>query len=96
VYGQGSAHGNRVKHVLEHVVPSPAKPTHSLFNVDRTQLIGTIDEAFARRGAGVLQANGNRKFDISLGRVIGIDGETRIRLILQDGTNNVITAFPVQ
>ena len=95
MYGQGSAHGSRVKHVLDHLVANPAKPTHSIFNVDRTKLIGTIDEAFAKCGAGVPQANGNRMFEIDMGRVIGVNGERRIRLILRDGTNNVITAFPI-
>ena len=95
VYGQGSAQGNRVKHVLDHLVPNPSKSTHSIFNVDRTKLIGTIDEAFANRGAGVLQGNGNRMFEIDMGRIIGTNGETRIRLIIKEGTNNVITAFPI-
>ncbi len=95
VYGQGSKHGNRVKHVLDHLVPNASKTTNSVFSVDRTKLIGLIDEAFAKRGAGVLQANGNLKFEIDMGRIIGVKGETRIRLILEDGTNNVITAFPI-
>jgi filamentous hemagglutinin len=95
VYGQGSAHGNRVNHVLDHPVPNPGKPTHSLFNVDRTGLIGLIDEAFASRGAGVLQGN-NRVFEIDVGRIIGTNGESRIRIVVREGTNNVITAYPVQ
>jgi len=31
VYGHGSVHGNRVKHVLDHLVPNPSKPTHLIF-----------------------------------------------------------------
>lgn len=54
-----------------------------------------IDEAFAKRGAGVLQCNGNRMFEIDMGRVIGSIGETRLRLIIQDCTNNLVTAFPI-
>jgi hypothetical protein len=43
----------------------------------------------------VLQANGYRAFDIPIGRVIGTRGETRIRIIVKDGTTNIITAFPI-
>jgi len=95
VYGQGSAHGNRVNHVLDHCLPNLTKSTHSVFSVGRTKLIGMIDEAFAKRGAGVLQSNGNRMFEIDMGRVIGSIGETRLRLIIQDCTNNLVTAFPI-
>jgi len=96
VYGQGSAQGNRVLHVLEHLSPDPSKPLHTLFNVPRNQIIGLLDEAWAaRQGAGVLQANGNRVFNIPMGRVVGAGGETSIRIIVRDGTTNVITAFPV-
>jgi hypothetical protein len=95
VYGQGSSHGNRVKHALDHCFPNPAKSNHIVFTPGRTKLISTIDEAFAKRGIGLAQANGNRKFDIDMGRVIGLNGETRIRIILRDGTYNLITAFPI-
>jgi hypothetical protein len=74
----------------------PAKPLHTLFNVDRTQLVGLIDEAWAaRQGAGVLQANGNRVFDVAMGRAVGAGGETTIRIVVRDGTTKVITAYPI-
>jgi hypothetical protein len=96
VYEQGSAQGNRVLHVLDHLSPNPAKPLHTLFNVDRTQLVGLIDEAWAaRQGAGVLQANGNRVFDVAMGRAVGAGGETTIRIVVRDGTTKVITAYPI-
>jgi hypothetical protein len=95
VYGQGSVHGNRVEHILDHLVPNPGKSTHSIFDVARNKLIGFLDEAWAKRGTGVLQPNGNRVFEIDMGRVIGTAGETRIRMVVRDGTNNVITAFPI-
>jgi hypothetical protein len=96
VYGQGSAQGNRVLHVLEHLSPDPSKPLHTVFNVERNQLIGLLDEAWAaRQGTGVLQANGNRVFEIPMGRAVGPGGETTISIIVRDGTTNVITAYPI-
>jgi hypothetical protein len=76
-------------------VPNPAKPTHSIFNVDRTKLIGLIDEAWAKRGSGILQGN-KRVFEIDMGRVIGTNGETRIRLVITECTKNVISSYPIQ
>ncbi len=95
VYGQGSKQGNRVKHVLDHLVPNPNKPVHSVFNVDRNKLIGLIDDAWAKRvGPGVLQPNGNRVWTVDMGRAIGTNGQRHIQLVIEDGTMNVITAFP--
>lgn len=39
-YGPGSVHGNRVQHILDHAVPNPTKTTHSVFNVDRKEVLG--------------------------------------------------------
>ncbi|HVK54180.1 MAG TPA: hypothetical protein VM532_04030 [Burkholderiales bacterium] len=95
IYGQGSAHGNRVLHVLDHTVPNPSKPVHSVFNVDRSQVIGLVDEAWAARvGSGTLQANGNRVWVVGMGRQVGTGGQTAIQIVVRDGTKQVITAFP--
>jgi filamentous hemagglutinin family protein len=95
VYGQGSAHGNRVLHVLDHTIPNPSKPVHSVFNVDRTQVIGLVDEAWAAKvGPGTLQANGNRVWVVDMGRQVGTGGQTSIQIVVRDGTTQVITAFP--
>jgi len=34
-------------------------------------------------------------FEIDMGQIIGKNGEKRIRLILKDGTPDVITVFPI-
>lgn len=95
VYGRGSKHGNRVKHILDHTVPNPNKPVHSVFSADRTKVIGLIDEAWTRRvGPGTLQPNGNRVWIVEMGREIGTAGQTSIKIVILDGTKNVITAFP--
>jgi hypothetical protein len=94
VYGQGSKQGNRVLHVFEHLKVDPSKPVHSVFTVARNKLLALLDEAWAKRGAGVLQSNGNRLFDINMGRVIGTNGETHIWMIVRDGTSEIITAYP--
>ena len=49
IYGQGSIHGNRVKHVLDHTQPNSSKPKHTVYNVDKSQVIGLIDEAWVKK-----------------------------------------------
>jgi hypothetical protein len=94
VYGQGSAEGNRIQHVLEHTVPDPSKPAHTVFNVDRNQVLGLIDEAWATRGAPL--PNDPGAYVIPMGRVVGQGGETSIKIVVRPGTSNVITAYPVR
>jgi RHS repeat-associated protein len=95
VYGQGSAQGNRVLHILDHTVANPAKPVHSIFSVPRNQVIGLVDEAWAARsGQGVPQANGNRVWTVGMGRQVGTGGQTAIQIVVRDGTTEIITAFP--
>ncbi|YCH22787.1 hemagglutinin repeat-containing protein [Pseudomonas sp. D1-3] len=93
-YGQGSIHGNRVKHVLDHAVPNPNKTTHSVFNVDRKEILGLIDQAWLKKGSPVSGDPG--AYVVPMGRVIGTSGETSIRIIVRPGTNQIITAYPVK
>jgi len=93
VYGQGSAHGNRVKHVLDHLVANPSKATHSVFKCDRTKLIGLLDDAWARKGSPL--PNDPGAYVVDMGRVIGTAGETKIKVIVRPGTNELITAYPI-
>lgn len=82
-------------HVLDHTVPNPSKPVHSLFSVDRKHVIGLVDQAWASRvGPGTLQANGNRVWVVDMGRQVGTSGQASIQIVVRDGTTQVITAFP--
>jgi LysM repeat protein len=93
-YGPGSVHGNRVKHVLDHLVPNPSKPSHTMFNVERNQVLGLIDEAWAIRVAPLPSDPG--AFVVPMGRVIGTSGETSIKIIVRPGTSKIVTAYPMK
>ena len=93
IYGQ-SQDGNRVIHVLKHTIPDPSKPLHTVYNVDKSNVIGLVDEAWTKRGNGIMQGNGNVFYDIDMGRVIGTNNESVIRIITRGYTNEIITAFP--
>jgi hypothetical protein len=83
---------NRIEHVLEHLTPDPGKQAHTLFNVQRNELLGLLDEAWSMRGAPL--PNDPGAYVIPMGRVIGTTGETSIRIIVRPGTSQVITAYP--
>jgi len=92
-YGPGSVHGNRVKHVLDHGVANVTKPTHSVFNVDRSQILGLVDEAWITKGSPLPSDPG--AYIVPMGRVVGTAGEKSIKVIIRPGTNKIITAYPV-
>ncbi|MCP4547325.1 MAG: hypothetical protein GY835_12780 [bacterium] len=93
IYGQGSVHGNRVKHVLAHGVPDPSKPVHSVFSVSRKNILPLVDEAWAARGAALPGDPG--AFVIPMGRTVGTAGETSVKIIVRPNTSEIITAYPV-
>ncbi|ARC84676.1 RHS repeat-associated core domain protein [Clostridium argentinense CDC 2741] len=97
IYGRGSKQGNRVLHVLEHVSPDPTKPLHSVFNVSKDKVLGSVDEAWSMRSSveSISQNSVKQVFNIPMERVVGTNGETYIRIVVKNG-NEVITAFPVK
>ncbi|WP_052265455.1 hypothetical protein [Ruegeria sp. ANG-R] len=94
-YGADPKFGNRVDHVLDHTAPNPSKPVHSVFNAQGDDALRIVDDAWVNRtGPGTLQSNGNRTWTVDLGRPIGTNGQTSIQIVVRDGTNEIITAFP--
>ena len=94
-YGEGSIHGNRVKHVLEHSVPNSNKANHTVFSVsNRNEILGLVDEAWVARGNPL--PNDPGAFVIPMNRVVGTGGETSIKIIIRPGTNEIITAYPIK
>jgi len=94
IYGQGSRHGNRVKHVLDHESPNPGKTTHSVFcTCKKGGSLDLVDEAWTKRGQPLTDDPG--AYVVPMGRVIGTAGETNVRTITRPGTNEVISAYPV-
>lgn len=93
IYGPDKKFGNRVQHVLAHTEPNPNKVNHTIFNVDKTEVLKVVDEAWSKKGAPL--ANDPGTYVVPMGRVIGTNGETAVRLVVKPGTNEIITAYPV-
>lgn len=92
-YGRGTRQGNRFKHVLEHAEPNPNKTTHTVFSMDRKDILGVVDEAWMKKGSPVVGDPG--AYVVPMGRVVGTAGETNIRVIVRPGTNEILSAYPV-
>lgn len=98
IYDVGSQQGNRVFHVFEHLAPNPNKPRHTVFKVDSSaDLLPLIDDAYSIiQKQNIQPVPGDPgAFIVPMGKVVGTNGETSIRLILKPGTTEVITAYPV-
>lgn len=97
IYEKTGFSGNRVKHVLEHGTPDPMDPNHSVFNVSKKEILSLVDEAWSVRGniKPVQQSNGNEYYDIDIGnKAIGTNGETKIRIVVEQGMRVIVTAHP--
>lgn len=74
--------------------PNPNKKVHTVFNVDKTKLIGLIDEAWVNKGNGTLQSNGNVIYEVDMGRSIGTNGENIIVIVTKGYSDQIVSAFP--
>jgi hypothetical protein len=94
-YGLGSSHGNRVKHVLAHTLPDLSKPAHTVFREKGAKALELVDEAFTLKNQlNISPVEGDPSaFLVPMGRVVGTQGETSIRLVIANG-NEIITAYP--
>jgi uncharacterized protein YukE len=87
-----SEYGARLEHVLLHAYPSGWKRKHTLFK-DKERILETLDEAWLRRDFPVKGQPG--VFEVEMGRIIGDGGETVVRLVVERGTNEVVSAYPI-
>lgn len=92
-YGLHRKDGNRIKHVLKHTVPNSNKAVHTVFSVSRKEVLPLIDEAWKKKGAPL--PNDSSAYVVEMGRVIGTNGETKIRIAVEKkGSNRIASAYP--
>ncbi len=94
IYGEDPKFGNRIYHVLEHMKEIPNKRYHTLFNTTEDKLFGLLDEAWLKKGPQL--ANDLGTYVIDMGKVIGTQGETAIRIVTKQSTSQILTAYPVK
>lgn len=89
---------SRIAHVMAHTRPDRSKPKHSVFVAKkREDVLRLLDEAWKRRGPPNSQGGryGRDVYDISMGRVVGDDGERNIRIVMENDQPSIITAYPI-
>ena len=57
------------------------------------EIVELVDEAYVRRGAQ--NPTDPWAFDVPMGKAIGTTGETSIRIVIEPGTKNLKTAYPL-
>ena len=84
-----------MKHVLAHETSNSGKPLHTVFKVRfRGESLYLVDEAWLKKG--LPEVGDPLAYIVPMGRVVGTNGETKIRLIVTlPGTNWIATAYPV-
>jgi len=127
VFKQGSKEGNRLSHVLSHLVNNTKKANHGVFDATEEGLVSLLDDAYSKiKGTkwnnklvvgesetvgGITrslrkEANGviSENFAVDAGKRIGTEGGrkgtgealNKLQISLEQGTSNVITAFPTK
>ncbi|QWI73129.1 hypothetical protein ER45_029755 (plasmid) [Bacillus mycoides] len=92
----GGKREGRIEHVLKHAHPDTTKPQHSVFNVEESEILKLLDEAWTKKGTPALSNTDGDEYEINMGRAIGTNGETKIKIIVEPGTSSVITAYPIK
>lgn len=94
---------NRINHVLEHAKRTPTDPSKSLFNVPENEVLDLVDEAWQNRnnpGTKMKVKQNGIDYIIDMKKTVGTKGETKILIVVskekEDGTSDIITAYPVQ
>lgn len=94
IYGKDRKFGNTINHMLAHMTPNSMKKNHTVFNISKDKIMNLIDEAWVLKTEPLL--SDTRAYVVDMKRVVGTNGETAIRIVVQEpGTNKLITAYPV-
>ena len=99
-YGPDPSHrfASRIDHVMAHTKPDPSKLRHSLFIAsDRQAVLQLIDEAWRARGPPRREGGvyGRDVYDIAMGRPVGRQGQTGLRIVVERESADIVTAYPV-
>lgn len=94
IYKADKKFGNRINHVLAHAKPNLVKNQHSIFNVPENKILNLIDEAWKMRG-NPLKSDA-AAYIIDMKKIIGLEGESAIKIVVIPGTSEILTAYPVK
>lgn len=86
--------GHSIMHLFKHSLPDPARPNlHTVFSVPKSDLLALIDEAWRKKGQPL--PDDPQAYLVDMGRIIGMNGETTIRIVrVANSENKLRTAYP--
>jgi hypothetical protein len=99
----------RLEHVMKHTEDAPRRPKHGVFELSKTEVIDLMDEVWSKIKSGELKGGGERGgktvYTYRAGRPIGYlggrEGKRKgypklksVRMVLKNGTSEVVTFFP--
>lgn len=101
VYGKdwSGKFDSRVAHIMAHTKPDPSKKKHSVFvEQSREGVLAMLDEAWKKRGPPVREggSRGRDVYDVEMGRVVGTEGERRLKLVMEKDSATIVTAYPTR
>lgn len=101
VYGKdwSGKFDSRVAHIMAHTKPDPSKKKHSVFvEQSRDGVLALLDEAWKKRGPPVREggSRGRDVYDVDMGRVVGTEGERRLKLVMEKDSASIVTAYPTR
>lgn len=100
----GSRHGNRLSHVLAHTANDLSRDYHGVFELG-DDLVETLDSAWdmVKQGRENVKNIGDGTYIIDMGKKVGYEGGkkgsgdalTKIKIVVEENTENIITAYPI-
>lgn len=97
-FGYDKNYGNRIKHVMAHFEPNPNKLNHSVFSFNKNEIIDVLDETWSKvktnKSLYKVPDNAKDVYVVDLGRKIGTNGQTKIRIVVDPDTSKVTSAYP--
>jgi hypothetical protein len=94
IYKADKKFGNRINHVLAHAKTDPIKDQHTIFNVPENKVLQLIDEAWAMK-SNPLESDA-AVYIIDMKRIIGLQEESAIKIVVIPGTSEILTAYPIK
>lgn len=98
----------RLEHIMRHSKNIPNRDVHSVFDINKNEIISLLDETWVKAKKGELKSSergGNIAYIYDTGRAVGylggVAGEKKkhpklksVRLVVKKGSPEVITFFP--
>jgi hypothetical protein len=88
-----NSQGHSLTHVFTHTVPNFKPGTHSVFTASRENLLALIKDSWLSKT--IRHPTDTFRWEIEVGSVIGTAGETKIRIIVNPNTRQIISAYPI-